>query len=404
LKTIELEQTKKRKSFKRKMMVTIIPILALGMIVTSLYNFYTIRHKIIESYELTMKQTEGGIIYSIQLADSGYRIYERKIENELTTIMKELQQEYLRAHGDPAKMDLLSLNKKWNTNFYVLDQNTTVVFTNDSETMGFNLEAKIPGVGSKMDQIRESGKIHFERIRTSIVTGMLNKFAYQGTPDNKYVFDISYNASDIEKGMNELDPLLITNNLKKLNPLIKEIKLFDLHGYQFANTGSNTEPTKEIVANIQRTIKEGHFEIEGDGEVTRYVYVNLFKPQEFHITDPSKIVAITYDKKQIEEQLHTNVWVNALITISLIILISLVIIVFTMRNLVRPIEAVIYGMREVKDGNLTARLTMKSNDELGELRECFNEMVNQNQQMIETIQKHVNHSTSTAEQLSSSVA
>lgn len=109
-------------------------------------------------------------------------------------------------------------------------------------------------------------------------------------------------------------------------------------------------------------------------------------------------IAVVVDKAQIQGPVRAARWSNLVVTVVGII-VALVILGFMLRGLMRPLRSLGDAMARIATGeaDLTRRLSVESNDELGRLAEDFNRFVS-------NIQEVVSEAQDSAQELRTSVA
>ncbi|MCY9588793.1 HAMP domain-containing protein [Paenibacillus chitinolyticus] len=101
----------------------------------------------------------------------------------------------------------------------------------------------------------------------------------------------------------------------------------------------------------------------------------------------------------ISEQQYKLIW--SLVTASMLfLLVGVTIQIFGLKKLLRPIQELISGVGKISKGDLTQKVVVRSNDELGQLSESFNEMVQSLHSTLEQVQVTVEQVASSSEQLS----
>lgn len=111
------------------------------------------------------------------------------------------------------------------------------------------------------------------------------------------------------------------------------------------------------------------------------------------------VFGIDVNASVISQQQNNLIW--SLVLASLLFLIVGVIIqIFGLRKLLHPIKELISGVGKISKGDLTQRVVVHSNDELGQLSESFNEMVESLHSVLGQVRVTVEQLASSSEQLS----
>ncbi|MFT0801085.1 methyl-accepting chemotaxis protein [Bacillus swezeyi] len=92
----------------------------------------------------------------------------------------------------------------------------------------------------------------------------------------------------------------------------------------------------------------------------------------------------------------------ALITLVISIVLGLILMVFMIRSITRPLSELVSSAKNISGGDLTQTINVRSKDELGQLGTSFNEMAESLRSLISVIQTSVENVASSSEQLTAS--
>nr|WP_100333808.1 methyl-accepting chemotaxis protein [Bacillus alkalisoli] len=148
---------------------------------------------------------------------------------------------------------------------------------------------------------------------------------------------------------------------------------------------SKIEENWSIYPFIRQMKKEerGQFEYEFDGELRLVAFDSL--PNGWKIAVGSSISDIMQPAKTM------TFWIMGSIILSLFFVFFTSILVTKLLS--RPLAQLVQGIKRFKDGDLTSRIEVKSKDEIGEVQETFNEMSDQFQSLVVSINNsslHIN--------------
>ncbi|MDK8181287.1 methyl-accepting chemotaxis protein [Paenibacillus sp. UMB4589-SE434] len=111
------------------------------------------------------------------------------------------------------------------------------------------------------------------------------------------------------------------------------------------------------------------------------------------------VFGIDVNASVISEQQDNLIW--SLVIASLLFLgFGIIIQIFGLKRLLRPIKELISGVGKISNGDLTQKVIVHSNDELGQLSESFNEMARSLHSILEQVQTTVEQVACSSEQLS----
>jgi hypothetical protein len=275
---------------KDKILILILPVIIIAMALVTFLSYTLAKQIFMNEYHNQKEQVAAHVINSVKLIDAGYGMMEKNIEEEMEKRILEFKSEFQKAGGDPEYVSLETLKSRMGEKYdlIIIDSDTTIIKSTAPEGMSFNFMQFDRQLGEKINDIRLSGDIRHERIRTNVGTGYLSKFSYIASEDHKYLLEIAYSEGGLSSIVSELEPLKITSQLVDTIPIVSSIRIFDVFGYEFVDSGENYEPTEESLRIVERAKKEKKYEI-GDGNEDRsYFFIELTGTKE-GMTDNSKI-------------------------------------------------------------------------------------------------------------------
>jgi methyl-accepting chemotaxis protein len=218
------------------------------------------------------------------------------------------------------------------------------------------------------------------------------------------------------------EDLALTDTLKSimLEPTNRDERLkYDVHVEQITKTFDEvipllvTERGKEIFAELNN-YNDQLAELEA--EIITQASVNKVKMTNIYNGDYAKIREVFSRNLNEFEELQTQRIANIIVEnqsyvqtrsiINIVILvvsifIGILIAMFISRAITKPIAEVSNKLRELSnsEGDLTVRLEVKSNDEIGQLSSSFNSMIGTIQTLIAQVHGTTKHVTSATEEL-----
>jgi len=215
-------------------------------------------------------------------------------------------------------------------------------------------------------------------------------------------------ASSIENGMVEGRPDIISGLVQKLKTELKDVRRIEVYRRNGVEAFSDLETLNEVHSNIGldpalyeriakmkrqpgarlsnplfmravETVKpqETYEEVDGGRAMT------LFRPlpnrtecQECHGSDHKVrgIVRVSLGLEKLDAGLRAARNRQILVVILTILGVSASLVIFMGRMVLRPISKVVRAARQIGSGDFTARVTVESEDEIGELGRVINEM------------------------------
>lgn len=177
------------------------------------------------------------------------------------------------------------------------------------------------------------------------------------------------------------------------------------YGYIFDQDGRViAHPDKKMILNVNAKDTDfGHRIMEmGTGFIT-YIFKGEEKQTSFRkIESTGWIVAVVGNSKEMLEPIVNLRTINTLISLIIVFLVA-VTIYFITNSMVRPINEVVEGLKDAAegDGDLTKRLAVKSQDEVGELARWFNTFIEKIQVIIYEVAKNASQLSASSRTLAS---
>lgn len=364
----------KTKSFRNKILLGILPVVVIGLILSSTINHFTLKNMLEKEYESNTKQIEDSLVKSVKLIDNGYRMLETKIEEELEEKMDIFKSEYTKVKGDVKKIDINKLKKQLGVDLYIIDSETTITKTTDAGALGRNIRDDFgDDLASTMDNLRTNGSDIFTRMQPNIIDGVLNKWYYAGAPDKKHILEIAYTASEVGEFIKELDPAKVIEDLRKTYDVVDNIRLFDGYSNLLVNSTKNdkdNEVSDKTKDNALKALTENQVEKKLDNNrIEKAIFIDLSSGKEY-LMNSNRVISITFNKSAINRQLTKSLLRNVGVCIGLVTFIIIIIVYLSKKNIVKPIEQ----LKAIADGDLSQDVVMDSDDEIAQLGKSLNDM------------------------------
>ncbi|MGE5678195.1 MAG: HD domain-containing phosphohydrolase [Pseudomonadota bacterium] len=373
---------------KDKILILILPVIIISITIATVLSYIMSKQMLANEYKNQKDQVSEHVISAVRIIDSGYGMLDKSIEKEMEKGILVFRDEFQRSGGEPGKVSLDELKMRMGNKYdlIIIDDATTIIKSTIPQGIGFNFMQFDVALGERINEIRMSDTVRHERIRTNVGTGLLSKFSYVASKDHKYVLEISYSEGGLSTLVGELDPLKTTAQLVDTIPIVSRIRIFDVYGYEFVNTGENYEPTGESLEIVDRAKKEKQYEVVAGNKVSSYFFIDL-KGKADSLTDNSKIVEIVFDDTLMLKQLN-KIALTALSTGAVGVLIAILVIFFLSKKLTQPIANLSAVAQRVAKGDYEVAVEKMSQDEVGELSDAFNSMIGKIRENFEKIERN----------------
>jgi signal transduction histidine kinase len=283
-------------------------------------------------------------------------------------------QEYKRADGVPARMNLSAVKKRLGSDIdiYIIDENGVIAYTTYAPELGMDFKT-IPSFYKYLTRIRNSEGFFPDRIVNELKgEGKFRKYAYQPTPDHRYILELGLTGTSFE---NVNERLVVNDNIytiASINPYVEHYRVFNSMGRRSDDNSLPETQVQQILAEVIRTRATVEVSDPDQTVTTRYLFVDL--KDETYGSDPSRIIEITYSRDLIRRALDQLLLFH-LLTGAAAIIIGCVIAYFLSRWITRPIQEIVSDIEIISRGNLDHRIRPTENREFSILESSINTMV-----------------------------
>jgi two-component system, sensor histidine kinase ChiS len=371
-------------------LLLIIPIL----IAMSVSDYLNAKSDLENAYKMLQQQTENNILNAIKLVDAGHKVLERFLDENMKDKFVTFVDAYHTAGREPAKMDLNDLKKQvgGKMDLYIINATTGIVeYTTYTKDLGVDFK-QWPDYWSLFDKILQTNEFANGGFATEARTGTVRKYAYMPTPDKKYILELGLVSDEFADLMGELDIEKITARLKTLNPSLNQVRIFSRHGHSIGDDYEPPKKTLNIIKKVYETKKTEEIEDKLRKRYTRYLFVNLKDENSDISSDPSKVIALTYNTRLIDEGLERSASFHIFLSIISIVL-SIIFTFIISGWLTKPIQSIVNSVNIIAEGMLDHRIEVETNNELKLLKQSITKMVNSMLVYINQIEQQNNELT-----------
>lgn len=374
------------KPLRINMMLSIILFILLPVLLAiSLIDYFSARNDLMNSFNRLNIQTEKNIKKSIQIADAGFKMLNKSLDEKMEKAFIPFLKEYEDADGDITKINLEQLKEEYGMDFFIINDENIVVKTTKESDRGLDFN-QWPDFAANLKKMREGEGYYADRMVPSVKEQNLTKWAYHPTPDNKYLFELGLQSKAFNHLFTEIDPEHIADELEEFNPAIMEIQLLDKDlkvkevDYIEAEISEDIkEQVKDLWGNKDKVIED-----KKNGWIVRYFYINRY--DENYASDTSRIIRIKYSTKDIYNRL-TQKTIYHILSAVIGIILSIVITYIVAHRIADPIHELIEDVNIIANGNLKHKIKLNTKNELRVLEKSINKMVNSTVQHLEDIKE-----------------
>lgn len=355
-------------------------LLFMVILVISIVGFQTINDYLytkdnfdLESHNLQV-QTEQNVEAAMRLSDTAANILDNSMNDRMLQGLNEVNQEYAKAGGDPARMDLDTIQKNLGEGYdiYVIDESGVIVKTTYPPEFGEDFKT-VPYFYSYLTKIRNSTGFFPDRVVHELLgAGQFRKYAYMPTPDHRYVLELGLGGPSFDLINQKLDNYKNIQNIVNANPYAEQYTVFNTMGRRIDNNTLPDNQTEEYLQQVINARQDLEISDPDHSRTTHFIFVDL--KDETYGSDPSRIVMITYNMDLIQNALNRLIIYHLLIAL-LAICIGCIIAYFLSRRMTRPIQAIVNDAGIIAGGDLDHRIGTTQNSEFAVLEQSINTMV-----------------------------
>jgi len=319
-------------------------------------------------------QTESGILLSMDLVDTGLKLFDNTLNHEMEEAFGPVVAEYERAGGDPGAMDLFRVREELDgrMEIYIINASGVIEYTTCLPELGYDFKG-IPYFYDRITEIRLGDSFSADRVVAGIPSGEFRKYAYLPSPDHRYLFELGLAPSEFRESRMTLKYGDAVRELVNLNPEILEIRVFDCLGTRVV--GEEHPDDAHRLSLVRQAYRERTtLEVENAtaGELTRYLFVDLSDSD--YASDMSMVVELTYTTKAAEGKVA-----GMLARQGGILLVGFALIgclfTCTVYLLTRPVRNLVEDVDAIASGNLEHPVRVGGSEEFVRLGESVSAMV-----------------------------
>jgi len=365
--------TLKNISIKYSYMLFIIMMIVPILFLLSFFFFKYMYNCILNNSQLVISQSKNTVIETIESTEKSYELVSSHFNPIMTECLELFNEEYEKNKGDLSKIDMKALKERYQNllDLYIIDHNGVITHSTFPSALGIDFKM-FPDFYENLTSIREGNETVISKVTSELRTNELRKWGYMPTKDHKYVLEVGIASDELEKYIEKLNFIDITNSLKKNNPFIKDLIVYDFHIFKLGYAEAEKDLEKIKIINEVFKNKQNYKIINSNGFIDKeYIYVNTFSNI---LDDSQKVIEITYTYDSVLEEL-SNVRKNTITFILIYALISLLVVyILTSKYITNPLINFTNEIKNISSENLQINLEVESNNEIGLLKKNFNSM------------------------------
>jgi two-component system sensor histidine kinase BarA len=177
---------------------------------------------------LLQNQTESNIENSVHLIDTGLKLFDNTLNQQMQQGFVQFSQEYDQSGRNPARMDLAGLKQRLGgkMDLYIINESGVVEYTTYTPDLGLDFKATAPYFYDYLTEMRLSEGFFPDRVVQEINTGKIRKFAYMPTPDHRYILELGLPGDEFKADRNTLRYTDGIESIALRNPYVSNVRIF----------------------------------------------------------------------------------------------------------------------------------------------------------------------------------
>jgi len=372
--TVKDPRSRKIRSISFTLLLSMILLIMCIVGFISLNSYFYTKNNFEHESSLLQVQTEQNIIEAMRLKEITWNVYDETFNDQMKKGLASVLLEYNRSGGEPDKMDLAKVKNNLGEHYdiYVINESGVIVFTTYAQELGTDFR-QVSYFYDYLTKIRFSEGFFPDRIvRERLGAGRLLKYAYMPTPDHRFILELGYSSAILEELNQKLDDKESIRRIVSVNPYVEDFTIFNSMGRRLDTTGLSEETVQGHVAEVLKNRVTLEVEDRDHQRTTRYLMVDL-KADKYG-SDPSRVVAITYNLKLIQDALNRLILFLIVTGVAAIVL-GCVLAYEVSRRITRPIKKIVGDVNTIAHGDLEHRIGATQSSEFAILENSTNMMV-----------------------------
>ncbi|NLA99676.1 MAG: HAMP domain-containing histidine kinase [Methanomicrobiales archaeon] len=340
-----------RSSFPLMIYLLLVVLLVVAPVIylTSYSGYTAAQQELEDDIEELQGQTEYGIVLAVNLVDTGLELFDASLDREMEEGFGPFVAEYERAGRDPGAMDLSRVKEQLGgrMDLYIINELGVIEYTTYPPEFGYDFQ-DIPEFYNYITDIRLNSGFSADRIVPEFATGMLRKYAYQPSPDRRYLFELGLAESEFGEPLTALSYIDAVREVVDGNPYVNEVRIFDCLGGRIVGA-AHPDDDRRMAAARQAYRERTTLEVEdaATGGLIRYLFIDGADSE--YASDMSMVVELTYTARVAEEMIgdmfarHVGILLAGFALIALLSAVAMHFLTQPVRTLVEDVDAVARG-------------------------------------------------------------
>ncbi|MFP4153373.1 MAG: diguanylate cyclase domain-containing protein [Alkalispirochaeta sp.] len=323
-------------------------IISLALIMTYLLSiqYGDVREVIKEKYRSQQQLVEKNILQTVNYINDAYQIAEQQLNREMREYSRQIVAEY-RENPDVMEWDLTELQERFEGyDIYIVDRDLTIIKTTYEKDLGLDF-SQFGSFATILRERLEGDTFEVDRLDLSTQAGVIKKYSYMPSPDNRYLFELSVSIEERYPSFQSLNLFGDAASLTEEYDLVDDIGFYSVepvrHGVAKLRNSKRPylnpdvpEFEEELArqAVITGTMQTSTRTVDGGRLVSYRFFPALVIDREHEQGWNSYVVGIIYDDQVMQDEIreHRRLFVINVLSIAILFAGFIAFVVYLLRT------------------------------------------------------------------------
>ncbi|OLO37030.1 hypothetical protein BTR23_14935 [Alkalihalophilus pseudofirmus] len=292
--------------FRLKLSIIMIVFAMVISITVALIDHTRLKNEVKQNEQFHIEQIEDVVEYSLRTLEKAYFLFEDETAKKMKSSSNFLVDMY-EEQPNFDEWDFLELKRKLEFDIYIINEDLVITHSSFPDDIGLDFTVCCQKLSRVLESRRQSGDFFEDGMDIEQQTGLVKKYSYMATWDQKHLIQLGYSLQDgpIFREFNFLETI---ENIEMRYPSIDNINVLNIGGNSLgipveeARLTSERRKIFELTLSTQ-TITEWRNEKGEDTTVHRYIpYTSKFDLG----TTRNKVIEIVYNENNLQSVLAEN--------------------------------------------------------------------------------------------------
>lgn len=363
----------RKKPFKIKLTILIYVLCFISIGLYSIIQFRYTEKVFLNKFEQEKFMVEEQVLLAVKDADVNYSMLELQFDEQIRNALYDMHFRYMR-DGSLRLPDQAIVS---GVNYYVIDENNSVILTTDPIDEGLSFQG-IPEFVAFLDSVRNNRIYLSDRLSFSVRDNRVMRYSYLPSGDGRYIFEAGLNMQIMTEKYEGIGFESIEKKIRQNHKFVESVTVYDRDGNSYIH-----DPAGELIKMDSKKLSLLHRALDEETSIDqsekRDGYHRYYRYIPYQIenaigTNQQNIIEVIYNDKHLLKELNELERYTFSICLAWLIM-SALLSIFLARSVSRPIEIITKAVHQVSAGNYFVETDLKTGDELEYLSKSFDQMV-----------------------------